>query len=157
MTRVLVVEDERGLRRALGINLKARGYEVTLVEDGRGALEAATRVRPEVVVLDLGLPDIDGVTVIEGLRGWTEAPIIVLSARGAEADVLARRPARALAGIRRIVAADRRLVRPEIGELRAVRGALAGSDVRPGIEDAGFRRQGKQIPYPCSHFFTSCP
>ena len=86
MTRVLVVEDERGLRRALGINLRARDYEVTLAADGRSALTAASRQPPDVVVLDLGLPDIDGVEVIEALRGWSQAPIIVLSARSGEPD-----------------------------------------------------------------------
>jgi two-component system KDP operon response regulator KdpE len=86
MTRVLVVDDERGLRRALGINLRARGYNVTLAEDGRSALTAASRQPPDAVVLDLGLPDIDGVEVIEGLRGWTEVPILVLSARTGEQD-----------------------------------------------------------------------
>ena len=86
MTRILIVEDERGLRRALGINLKARGYEVSLAENGRTALAAASKQRPEAVVLDLGLPDIDGVQVIEGLRGWTDVPIIVLSARSGEQD-----------------------------------------------------------------------
>ena len=86
MTRVLVVEDEPGLRKALGINLRARDYEVDLAADGRAALTAASRERPDVVVLDLGLPDMDGVEVIEGLRGWSTAPIIVLSARTGEAD-----------------------------------------------------------------------
>ncbi len=86
MTRVLVVDDERGLRRALSINLTARGYEVVLAEDGRSALTAASRRPPDAVVLDLGLPDIDGVEVIEGLRGWTEVPILVLSARTGEQD-----------------------------------------------------------------------
>jgi two-component system KDP operon response regulator KdpE len=86
MTRVLVVDDESGLRRALGINLRARGYEVTLAEDGRSALAAASREPPDAVVLDLGLPDIDGVEVIEGLRAWTEVPILVLSARTGEQD-----------------------------------------------------------------------
>ncbi len=86
MTRVLVVDDERGLRRALGINLKARGYEVTLAADGKSALEAASNSPPDVVILDLGLPDLDGVDVIEGLRGWSEAPILVLSARTGEPD-----------------------------------------------------------------------
>ncbi|MEK6326104.1 MAG: response regulator [Actinomycetota bacterium] len=86
MTRVLVVDDDRGLRRALRINLGAHGYEVTMAEDGHSALAAASRLPPDVVVLDLGLPDLDGVEVIEGLRGWTRAPIIVLSARTGQGD-----------------------------------------------------------------------
>jgi two-component system, OmpR family, KDP operon response regulator KdpE len=86
MTRVLVVEDEPGLRKALGINLRARGYEVALAADGRSALTAASQGPPDAVILDLGLPDMDGAHVIEGLRGWTEAPIVVLSARSEEAD-----------------------------------------------------------------------
>lgn len=86
MTRVLVVEDEPGLRKALGINLRARDYEVTLAADGRSGLAAASSAPPDVVILDLGLPDLDGVEVIEGLRGWSEAPIIVLSARSGEPD-----------------------------------------------------------------------
>jgi two-component system, OmpR family, KDP operon response regulator KdpE len=86
MTRVLVVDDDRGLRRALQINLGAHGYEVTLAENGHSALAAASRLPPDVVVLDLGLPDLDGVEVIEGLRGWSRAPIIVLSARTGQGD-----------------------------------------------------------------------
>ena len=86
MTRVLIVEDEPGLRRALQINLRARDYEVTAVGDGGSALSAAAAQPPDVVVLDLGLPDMDGTEVIEGLRGWSRAPIIVLSARQAQGD-----------------------------------------------------------------------
>jgi two-component system, OmpR family, KDP operon response regulator KdpE len=86
MTRVLVVEDERGLRQALAINLKSRGYEVTAVADGSAGLAAAAAQPPDVVVLDLGLPDMDGGEVIAGLRGWTDAPIVVLSARRSQAD-----------------------------------------------------------------------
>ena len=86
VTRVLIVEDEPGLRRALAINLRARDYEVTAVGDGGAALAAAAAEPPDVVVLDLGLPDMDGTEVIEGLRGWTRAPIIVLSARQAQDD-----------------------------------------------------------------------
>ena len=81
MTRVLVVDDEPQILRALRINLTARGYEVSAAADGRTALDLAASKHPDVVVLDLGLPDIDGVEVIRGLRGWTQLPIIVLSAR----------------------------------------------------------------------------
>ena len=81
VTRVLVVDDEAALVRALAINLKARRYEVDVAVDGRTALDLAARKRPDVVLLDLGLPDMDGVDVIAGLRGWTDVPIIVLSAR----------------------------------------------------------------------------
>jgi len=86
MTQVLVVEDDSGLRRALAINLRARDYDVDVAGNGAEALEAATRRPPDVVVLDLGLPDMDGVAVIEGLRGWCRAPIIVLSARAGQQD-----------------------------------------------------------------------
>ncbi|MEU6770296.1 response regulator [Streptomyces sp. NPDC046759] len=81
MTRVLVVDDEPQIVRALVINLKARKYDVDAAPDGRTALELAASRHPDVVVLDLGLPDMDGVEVIRGLRGWTRVPILVLSAR----------------------------------------------------------------------------
>jgi two-component system KDP operon response regulator KdpE len=86
VTRVLIVDDEPGLLRALAINLRARDYEVTTASDGTSALAAAARQPPDVVVLDLGLPDMDGTDVISGLRGWSMAPIIVLSARAGQAD-----------------------------------------------------------------------
>lgn len=78
---VLVVDDEPQIVRALRINLSARGYQVITAHDGTAALRAAAETKPDVVVLDLGLPDIDGNDVILGLRGWTAVPIIVLSAR----------------------------------------------------------------------------
>ncbi|WP_081238266.1 response regulator [Streptomyces viridosporus] len=86
MTRVLVVDDEPALVRALVINLKARSYEVDAAHDGACALELAAARHPDVVVLDLGLPDMDGVEVIKGLRGWSRVPILVLSARHASAE-----------------------------------------------------------------------
>ena len=89
MTRVLVVDDEPQIVRALRINLAARGYDVVTAPDGREALRLAAQVRPDVVVLDLGLPDIDGATVIDGLRGWSSVPIIVLSARLDSGDKVA--------------------------------------------------------------------
>jgi two-component system, OmpR family, KDP operon response regulator KdpE len=89
MSRVLVVDDEPQILRALGINLRARGYEVDLAPDGERALDVAARNHPDVVVLDLGLPGIDGVDVIRGLRGWSQVPIVVLSVRDAEGDKVA--------------------------------------------------------------------
>ena len=86
---MLVVDDEPQILRALGINLRARGYEVDLAPDGERALDVAARHHPDVVVLDLGLPGIDGVDVIRGLRGWSQVPIVVLSVRDAEGDKVA--------------------------------------------------------------------
>ena len=84
MTRVLAVDDDRQLLRALQITLTARGYEVVPAATGAAALAAASASPPDIVILDLGLPDLDGVAVIEGLRGWCRAPVIVLSARHEE-------------------------------------------------------------------------
>ncbi|MBG0823035.1 response regulator [Planomonospora sp. ID91781] len=86
MTRVLVVDDEPQLLRALRINLVARRYEVALADDGASALRQAAQFHPDLVVLDLGLPDIDGVEVVHGLRGWTTVPIVVLSGRAGSQD-----------------------------------------------------------------------
>ena len=79
--RVLVVDDEPGLVRALAINLRAHGWDVDIATNGRAALDAVASVRPDVVILDLGLPDLGGVEVIAGNRGWAAVPIVVLSAR----------------------------------------------------------------------------
>ncbi len=86
MTRVLVVDDEPQILRALRINLSVRGYEVTTASTGAAALRAAAERHPEVIVLDLGLPDMDGIEVLAGLRGWCTAPVIVLSARTDSSD-----------------------------------------------------------------------
>ncbi len=79
--RVLIVDDDVALLRALGVSLKAKGYEVTVARRGEDALGLAAERRPDVILLDLGLPGIDGVEVVRGLRGWSSVPIIVLSAR----------------------------------------------------------------------------
>ncbi|WP_327430715.1 response regulator [Streptomyces sp. NBC_01236] len=89
MTRVLVVEDDPQLVRALVINMQARGYGVDAAPDGATALRLAAARRPDVVVLDLGLPDMDGTDVIKALRGWTRVPILVLSARRASDEKVA--------------------------------------------------------------------
>ncbi|HWI21235.1 MAG TPA: response regulator [Baekduia sp.] len=86
MTRALVVDDDPGLLRTLVINLRTRKYVVDAAATGVAALAAASLHTPDVVILDLGLPDMSGVAVIEGLRGWTDTPIIVLSARTDQQD-----------------------------------------------------------------------
>jgi two-component system, OmpR family, KDP operon response regulator KdpE len=87
--RVLVVDDEPPIVRALATNLRARGYTVDVAKTGEEALVLAARHRPDAVVLDLGLPGISGIEVIEGLRGWTSVPVIILSAREAEHEKVA--------------------------------------------------------------------
>jgi two-component system KDP operon response regulator KdpE len=89
MTRVLVIDDEAPILRALRINLTARAYEVSTAADGASGLAAMARERPDVLILDLGLPDMDGTDVIRGVRGWTSTPIIVLSAWGQESQKVA--------------------------------------------------------------------
>ena len=84
MTRILVVDDEPQIRRALSLNLGVRGYEVFEADTGERAIQVAATEHPDVVLLDLGLPGMDGVLVIEALRGWTTMPIIVLTVRDDE-------------------------------------------------------------------------
>jgi two-component system, OmpR family, KDP operon response regulator KdpE len=86
MARVLVVDDEPQIVRALRINLRARSYEVTTAATGPEALDVAAKHPPDLVLLDLGLPGVDGIDVIRGLRGWTSVPIIVLSGRADSTD-----------------------------------------------------------------------
>ena len=89
VTRVLVIDDEPSILRALRINLSARQYEVSTAADGTSGLAAVARERPDVLILDLGLPDMDGTEVISGVRGWTSIPIIVLSVWGQESQKVA--------------------------------------------------------------------
>jgi two-component system KDP operon response regulator KdpE len=86
VTRVLVVDDEPQILRALRINLRVRQYEVFTAATGAEALDVAGRHPPDLVILDLGLPDLSGLEVIAGLRGWTSVPIVVLSGRADSAD-----------------------------------------------------------------------
>ncbi len=131
--RVLVVDDELQLQRALTTNLKARGYEVDKATTGEGALELAARHHPDAVILDLGLPDIDGIDVVRCLRGWSQVPILVLSARGGEAAKVAALDA----------GADDYVTKPfGMGELLArLRAALrraTGTDEEPVVETPDF-------------------
>jgi two-component system KDP operon response regulator KdpE len=134
VTRVLVVDDERALARALAINLRARGFEVETAGTGAEALDLVARVRPDVVVLDLGLPDLDGIEVLQGIRGWSPVPVIVLSARttgdekvdalDAGADDYVTKPFDMNELLARVRAAARR-------------GSLSGADTAPQVVDVG--------------------
>jgi two-component system KDP operon response regulator KdpE len=132
---VLVVEDEASIRRALEINLEAQGYRGVLAADGPTALQLAARHHPDLVLLDLGLPGLDGTAVIEGVRRWSSVPIVVLSARDAEhekvraldlgADDYVTKPfgvdevlARVRAALRRAAPSDDEVAVVEAGPLR---------------------------------------
>jgi len=158
-SRVLVVDDEAPIRRTMRANLEARGYVVDLAENGEQALALAARHHPDVVLLDLGLPGIDGLAVIDGLRGWSQVPIVVLSARGGERDKVAALDAGADDYVAkpfgmdelmaRLRAAVRRAATSEPTETVVVVGALAidlarktvsrgGADVRLTPTEWGF-------------------
>jgi two-component system KDP operon response regulator KdpE len=134
VTRILVVDDEPGLARALAINLRTHEYDVEVAADGAAALDAASRRPPDLVVLDLGLPDLDGVDVVCALRGWLTMPIVVLSARHEQGQKVAALDA----------GADDYVTKPfEMGELLArIRAALrrssAGEPDQPIVETAAF-------------------
>ena len=89
VSKVLVVDDEKAILHTMAVNLRARGYDVDLATTATQALASAARRHPDVVILDLGLPDMDGLDVIRGLRGWSSTPIIILSARTSEAQKVA--------------------------------------------------------------------
>jgi two-component system, OmpR family, KDP operon response regulator KdpE len=132
-SRVLVVDDEFQIRRTVEINLRARGFDVDLAETGEEALELATRHRPDVVVVDLGLPGISGIEVIEGIRGWSRVPIIVLSVRDTEADKVAALDAGADDYVTKPFGMDELLAR-----LRAALRRVIPVDEEPMIETADF-------------------
>ena len=132
-SRVLVVDDETQIRRTVGINLRARGFDVDLAETGERALDLAARHRPDVVVVDLGLPGISGIEVIEGIRGWSRVPIIVLSVRDTEADKVAALDAGADDYVTKPFGMDELLAR-----LRAALRRAIPVDEEPVIETGDF-------------------
>ncbi|WP_019137034.1 response regulator [Cellulomonas massiliensis] len=124
--RVLVVDDEPGLAHALAITLRASGWDVTTAADGASAIAAAAERVPDVVLLDLGLPDMSGLDVIAALRAWTRVPVVVLSARqhgedkvealDAGADDYVTKPFAMNELLARLRAAVRRAAAPADGE-----------------------------------------
>jgi two-component system, OmpR family, KDP operon response regulator KdpE len=129
VTRVLVVDDEPQILRALRINLLARHYEVVTAADGTQALQAAAAQRPDLVVLDLGLPDLDGVEVIRNLRTWTPVPIVVLSGRADSRDKVEALDAGADDYVTKPFSVDELLAR-----IRAVTRRLTDADATPTVQ-----------------------
>ena len=151
MSRILVVDDEPQILRALRINLSVRGYEVVTASTGAGALRAAAERPPDVVVLDLGLPDMDGTEVLAGLRGWCTAPVIVLSARTATANKVEALDAGADDYVTKPFGMDEFLARVRAA---ARRGTSAADTSEPSVESASFTvdlavktvsRRGEQV------------
>jgi two-component system KDP operon response regulator KdpE len=142
VTRVLVVDDEPQILRALSITLKARSYDVVVATNGKQALAVAAQSAPDIVVLDLGLPDLDGIDVIRGLRGWSKVPIIVLSGRSQGISKVDALDAGADDYVTKPFNVDELLAR-----LRAVtRRAPAGSDeVRAVIGDIRVELPGRRL------------
>jgi len=123
VTRVVVVDDDPQLARALRINLRARNHDVHVATSGAQALRTVAEVSPDLVILDLGLPDLDGVEVIHGVRGWSQVPIIVLSGRGGGPDKVAALDAGADDYVTKPFGMDELFAR-----IRAVTRRSAGSD-----------------------------
>ena len=149
MSRVLVVDDEPQMLRALSINLRARGYELDLAHTGEEALRLVAKEHPDVVVLDLGLPDLDGMQVIAGIRGWSSVPIVVLSARDREVDKVAALDAGADDYVQKPFGMDELLAR-----LRAALRRASPSDEAAVVETPDFAvdlgakrvlRQGSEV------------
>jgi two-component system, OmpR family, KDP operon response regulator KdpE len=128
VTSVLIIDDEPQILRALRINLRVRQYEVHTAATASEALATAARHPPDLVILDLGLPDLDGVEVIHGLRGWTEAPIIVLSGRADSTDKVEALDAGADDYVTKPFGMDELLAR-----MRAVSRRVPGNDDAPQV------------------------
>jgi two-component system KDP operon response regulator KdpE len=134
VSRILVVDDEEAIVRALSANLRARGYDVVLASTGEQGLDLAARRHPDAIILDLGLPGIDGSEVIRGLRGWSHVPIIILSARSDEAEKVAALDAGADDYLAKPFGMDELMAR-----LRAALRRAAPADEQPRIETDAFR------------------
>ena len=133
MSKVLVIEDELPMRRALSIGLKARGYDVDLAETGSEGLNLVAHAHPDLIILDLGLPDMDGVDVARSVRGWSTVPIIVLSARDAERVKVAALDAGADDYVTKPFGMDELLAR-----LRAALRRTTVADTEPVVETPDF-------------------
>jgi len=135
VSRVLVVDDDPALLRTMAINLRAHGYEVVLAATGAEALRAAAGAHPDAVLLDLGLPDMDGQQVLEGIRGWSPVPVIVLSARRVSDDKVDALDAGADDYVTKPFGMDELLARLRAAVRRA---RPTGADVAPVVDTVAF-------------------
>jgi two-component system KDP operon response regulator KdpE len=151
VTRVLVVDDEPQILRALRINLRVREYQVDVAATGTEALQMAARHPPDLVILDLGLPDLDGMEVIQGLRGWTKAPIIVLSGRADSLDKVEALDAGADDYITKPFGVEELLARMRAAVRRTgTAGDLPRVKLGDLIVDLAAKRVTRQAPVPAS-------
>ncbi len=151
MTKILVVDDDPAIVRTLRINLRARDYEVQLAYDGRTALQVLAEDPPDVVVLDLGLPDVDGVGVLRRLRTFSDVPVVVLSARHQSddkvealdlgADDYVTKPF----GMEELLARIRAALRHALSESQPRSRVITTPTLRLDLGDHVARRQGESV------------
>jgi two-component system KDP operon response regulator KdpE len=150
MTHVLVIEDDPALRRSLTLNLTARGYSVDETGNGEDALKLAGRRLPDVMFVDLGLPSMSGLEVIQNVRAWADLPIIVISARGAERDKVEALDAGANDYITKPFGIEELMARLRVAErIRAAQRPLEGPLVTPDFTldfDAHVVRDASDVP-----------
>ncbi len=128
MTRILIIEDEPALARALAITLNARGYETDVAVTGTAGLDLAASSHPDLILLDLGLPDLDGMEILHAVRGWSQVPVVVLSARQTSHDKVAALDAGADDYVSKPFAMDELLAR-----IRAATRRAAGAEADPVV------------------------
>jgi two-component system KDP operon response regulator KdpE len=150
MTRILVVDDEPSILAAVSPLLEARGYDVCTAASGGAALDAVDRHAPQLVILDLGLPDMDGAEVCRRIREGRSVPILVLSARGAEADKVAALDAGADDYVTKPFGPDELLARLRAALRRAEPGTMAAGpiergDIRVDVDQRHVTRRGEEI------------
>jgi two-component system KDP operon response regulator KdpE len=133
VSHILIVEDDPGLARALAITLNARGYRTTVAVTGSAGLARAADTHPDLILLDLGLPDLDGVSIIQAVRGWSPVPIVVLSARQTSGDKVEALDAGADDYVSKPFAMDELLAR-----IRAATRRAASGEADPVVETASF-------------------
>ena len=149
--QILLVDDEVSIQRAMAPLLRSRGYGVTVVGSGREALDAFERERPDLIILDLGLPDMDGVDVCRQVRNRSDTPIVVLSARGAEKDKIAALDQGAddyvtkPFGPEELMARVRAALRRSLGRETTLHGQLTRGDLTIDFDRHRVQRAGAEI------------